>query len=78
MFRNPSRPAGNSHYEVRSTIQEVLHLTESGTMWLSTQRLRMRAGTTQQEQKDALGAVIIFQANDLKIKRREKTKNAIC
>lgn len=72
MLRNPSSPADNSHYEVRSTIREVLHLLESGTMWLSTQRLKMQVDATQQEQKDASVAVIMFHANDLKIKRRGK------
>lgn len=74
MLRNPSGPADNSHYEVRSTIREVLHLMESGTMWLSTQRLKMQAGSTQQEQKDASVAVIMFHANNLKSREEKKLK----
>lgn len=34
-------------------------------MWLSTQRLKMQVDATQQEQKDASVAVIMFHANDL-------------
>lgn len=74
MFRNPSGPAGNSHYEVRSTVREVLRLMENGTMWLSTQRLKMQPGTTQQEQKDGSVVVIMFHANNLKLREEKKLK----